>query len=335
MAARERPARFRWGPIFHCGLTLFAVSAIACMAVPTARAEDSQANDYQLAAYDSLEAEYSAAYESEDYGKALEIAKEMSEVIWMKHADTLFNIARLYCLLGDKVKAHEWLQIAVDAGYWNAHGLREDDCFKKYSEEEVFRAILKSAWAKGYIYMLERDERQEFQKPDEVMAALAFKEGERVADIGAGSGYFTIPIAKAVGPSGAVLAIDIRQEMLDFIERRLELEELENVKLMKVEKDDPQLPEGGVDTILMVDTIHYIQERGEYAKKLRAGLTPGGRVVIIDYKPKPWEERPWGPAPQQQFPKEQIDADMAEAGLKPIKEFAFLPEQYFVVYGVE
>jgi SAM-dependent methyltransferase len=324
MTVGQRTKRFYWGIS-----SLFIAVFFAIAPAPTA------ASEYQLAAFDSLEAEYNKAYEGGDYQGALEIAKEMSGVIWMKHAGTLFNIARLYCLLGDKVKAHEWLQIAVDGGYWDAQGLRQDDCFAKYRDEEVFQDIVRSAWAKGYLYMLERDEREDFQKRDEIMAALAFKEGERVADIGAGSGYFTIPIAKAVGPQGFVLAIDIRQEMLDFIERRLKLEDLENVRLMKVESDDPQLPERGMDTIIMVDTIHYIKERGEYAKKLRAGLAPGGRLVIIDYRPKPWEERPWGPAPQQQFPKEQIDADMAEAGLRPVAEFDFLPEQYFLVYGVD
>jgi SAM-dependent methyltransferase len=107
------------------------------------------------------------------------------------------------------------------------------------------------------------------------------------------------------------------------------------VELVLAPKDDPQLPPGGVDTILIVDTWHYIQNRGEYAKKLRDALAPGGRVVIIDYIPKPWDKRPWGPLPQQQVAKETIDAEMAEAGLKPTKVHDFLPEQYFVEYGVK
>jgi ubiquinone/menaquinone biosynthesis C-methylase UbiE len=314
----------------HWWLCLLVAAALTLAAAPLARA-----GDYELAAFDSLAAEYKAAYENEDYQGALDIAKEMSEVIWMKHADTVFNIARLYCTMGDKAKAHQWLQMAVDAGYWNAYGIRQDDCFKQYLEERPFKDIMKSAWTRGYIFMLERDEREDFQKSEEIMAALAFKDGERVADIGAGSGYFTIPIARAVGPKGEVLAVDIRQEMLDYIETRLEVEELENVKLMKVESADPMLPEGGLDTIIMIDTLHYVKDRAEYAKKLRAGLAPGGRLVIIDYRPKPWEERPWGPAPQQQFTKEEYDADMAVAGLKPVEEYDFLPEQYFIVYQAE
>jgi ubiquinone/menaquinone biosynthesis C-methylase UbiE len=186
-----------------------------------------------------------------------------------------------------------------------------------------------------YIAMLERPERESFQKPKEVMAALALKPGEQVADVGAGSGYFTIPVAKAVGPTGVVWALDIRQEMLDYMAKRLEAEKISNVRLKLVAADDPQLPAGGVETILMVDVFHYIENGAEYARKLRAGLAPKGRVVVIDYIPKPWAERPWGPPPEQQMPRESLDAWMAQAGLKPAKVHSFLTEQYFVEYRAE
>jgi hypothetical protein len=87
-----------------------------------------------------------------------------------------------------------------------------------------------------------------------------------------------------------------------------------------------------VDTILMVDAIHYVKDRTTYATKLRAGLAPGGRLIIIDYRPKPMSERPWGPPPEQQFPRETLDAEMAAAGFKIVAAYDFLPEQFFVVY---
>ncbi len=185
-----------------------------------------------------------------------------------------------------------------------------------------------------YLGMLERPEREEFQKPAQVLAALALRPGERVADIGAGSGYFTIPVAKAVGPKGMVWALDIRQPMLDYIAARLEREKVANVKLRLVAPDDPQLPAHGVDTILIVDVYHYIhfEKREEYAKKLRPGLAEGGRVAIIDSVPKPFEERPWGPPPQQQMSRETLDRYMAAGGFKPAKVHSFLTEQYFVEY---
>lgn len=92
--------------------------------------------------------------------------------------------------------------------------------------------------------MLEHKDRDAFQKPDQIMAALAFKPGECVADIGAGSGYFTVRIAQVVGPKGTVWALDIEQAMLDHIERRLKEEKLQNVRLLQLPPDDPQLPIG-------------------------------------------------------------------------------------------
>lgn len=186
-----------------------------------------------------------------------------------------------------------------------------------------------------YLALLERPERESFQKPQEVMAALAFRPGERVADLGAGSGYFTIPVARAVGPRGVVWALDIRQPMLDYIAKRVEAEGLSNVRLKLVRADDPGLAAESVDTILMVDVYHYIhfEKRGaEYARKLRPALRPGGRVVVIDYTPKPFAERPWGPPPEQQMSREALDGYMEKGGLKPARAHTFLTEQYFVEY---
>jgi len=248
-----------------------------------------------------------------DYAKALKIAEQL-RTLEPSDADTLYNVAALQALLGRREEAFASLKKAAETG-----GMRS------WKMERL----------EGYLAMLERPERNEFQKPDQVMAALALKKGERVADIGAGSGYFTIPVAKAVGPEGVVWALDIEPFMVDAVEKRARESHLKNVKPMLVEKDDPKLPPGGVDTILMVDTYHYVKNRAEYAKKLRAGLAPGGRVVIIDYIPKPWEVRPWGPLPHQQFPKETVDAEMAAGGLKPAKVHDFLTEQYFVEYRAE
>ncbi len=178
--------------------------------------------------------------------------------------------------------------------------------------------------------MLERKERDVFQKPDEVMRALALRPGERVAAVGAGSGYFTLRVARAVGPTGLVLAIDINPDLLEFLDRRAKGAGLSNVKSRRVEKDDPGLPPAGIDTILMVDTFHYVNERAEYARKLRAGLAPGGRIVVIDYLP--WTGCPGAPRPERRLSREAVDEAMAAAGLAPGKVHEFLPEQFFVEY---
>lgn len=323
--------------IFHFMLASLSIS----LAIGSAHAVTKPVEGQEMmnaAAYDTLKIKFDEAYNAGDYEKALEIAKQMDEAVAPHHWDNLYNIACLNALRGNKPKAYEFLYKAVDSGFWNARQMMEDEDLASLKGDDLHRYLVRSAWANGYIWMLEREEREEFQKPDEVLKALELKAGQTVADIGAGSGYFTIPIAKAVGPEGKVLAIDISQHMLDYIGRRIKAEQLENVELRKVERDDPELPEGGIDLILMVDTIHYImsgEERTAYAKKLREGLAPGGRLIIIDYIPKPWDERPWGPPPEQHLSKETLNKEMATAGLTVINEHDFLPEQYFVVYGAE
>lgn len=302
------------------------VSIIGTAVIPcSTRAQDSS-EEKPLITYEELDGEFKKAYESKDYDKALEIAESMVDLTYPKHIEAMYKTAAMYCLLGKRKYAYQWVQWTLEAGFWDYRRLLEDEDFANIREEERFKQLVRKIRIQRYLEMLERPERDEFQKPDEVMAALALRPGERVADIGAGSGYFTIPVAKTVGPGGIVWAIDIRQEMLDYIHKRIEEEELENVRLALVPDDDPQLPPGGVDTIIMVDTWHYIRDP-EYAKKLRAALAPGGRVVIIDYKPKPWEDRPWGPPPQQQTSREELDEHFSQAGLKPIKVHDFLTEQ--------
>jgi SAM-dependent methyltransferase len=275
-----------------------------------------------------------ASHAAGDYAKALASAEALRDALDAERIDVLYRIAGLHALLGRKEQAYAALQQAFDAGFWDFAGLRKNDDFKSIRDEERFRAMARKAWSAQYIAMLERDEREEFQKPAQVMETLAFRPGERVADVGAGSGYFTVRVARAVGPTGWVLAIDIRQEMLDYVAARLASEKIGNVRLSLVQPEDPQLPPGGIDTVLMVDTIHYVKDLPAYAKKLRPGLAEGGRVVIIDYRPKPWAERPWGPPPEQQVPRERIDEAMAAAGLKPVRAHEFLPEQYFVEYAI-
>jgi SAM-dependent methyltransferase len=323
-------------PIRKCTIafTLAAIitAAFAFAAVQTCGAQE---REYYSGDYDSLRALLDEAYESKDFEAAIEIGKDAIEAVAPAHFETLYDMACLYALSGERWKAYRFLQMAVDAGFWNVRGMIEDADLASLRAEDHFKDLVRGAWANGYIWLLERDERDEFQMPDEIMKTLAFREGEKVADIGAGSGYFTVRIAKAVGPTGTVLAHDISPQMLDFLEERIKAEQLQNVILKKVERDDPLLPEADLNTILMVDTIHYIKERTAYAEKLREGLAPGGRLVIIDYRVKPFEERPWGPPPEQQIPKDQLNEEIEAAGFKRTADHEFLPEQYFMIYELK
>jgi len=308
--------------------TILAALVLLLSSVPLFLAAEEPAPDPA-----ALKARVEASCAKKDYAAALAAAQELRDTLDQERIDVLYRIAALQALLGDKEAAYSALQEALDAGFWDFVGLRKNDDFASIRDEERFRSMVRGAWARQYIAMLERPERESFQKPDQVMDALSLRPGDRVADIGAGSGYFTVRVARAIAPGGVVFALDIRQEMLDYLAARLEAERIDNVRLRLVPDDDPQLSPGSIDTILLVDTIHYVKDVASYAARLRAALAPGGRVVVIDYRPKPWEERPWGPPPEQQLPRERLDAAFAEAGLKPARVHDFLPEQYFVEYG--
>jgi len=169
--------------------------------------------------------------------------------------------------------------------------------------------------------------RAQNQRPIEVLSALKLRTWERVADIGSGSGYFTVPIAQIVGTSGQVWAVDVDEGMLDFLGKRLKFEGIGNVRLFQVPPDDPGLPRASIDTALLVNTYRYLADRTRYAEKLRRALAPGGRVVIIDEMPEPGA----GEA-SMLLPRSTVDAEMAAAGFRPRRSHDVLPHQYFVEY---
>ena len=288
--------------------------------------------------YDALLEQFTAAEKSGEFEKALGLAKQMTEITFPQHIETTYNLARMHALTGDRSRAYEYLYLATDSGFWDTKRMLEDEAFEALREDELFKKLARKAWSNGYLWMLERDQREEYQEKTKILEALNLKPGSFVVDVGAGSGYFSIPVARAIGAEGTLLATDIRQEMLDYIERRAAIEQLDNIELLLAKPDDPMLPPGKADLILMVDVYHYIQDvaaRIAFGKKLRAGLAPGGRLVVIDFIPKPWEERPWGPPESQHLSEETLTADLAEAGLKRVEKHDFISEQFFVVYGAE
>ncbi len=281
----------------------------------------------------ALRARLDAALAAAAWDSAVAPAEALAVLAQDQHLEALYTVLRIHCQRADRPSAYETLEVLLDAGWWDHRRLRTDPDLALINQEERCRTLVRRSWSRQYIRMLERDSRDAMQKPAEIMAALAVKPGERVADVGAGSGYFTLRLAEAVGDAGRVWALDIRQEMLDHIAGRLREAELANVELKLVPPDDPQLPAGGVDTILMVDTIHYVQDRASYARKLAAALAPGGRVVVIDFRYDPTAKREFAPPIEQQVPQETLDREMAAAGLAVVASYDFLPEQYFVVYA--
>lgn len=172
-------------------------------------------------------------------------------------------------------------------------------------------------------------DRDEWQMPVRVVEALGIGPGSTVVDLGAGTGYFTIHLARAVAPGGKVLAIDTEPNMVEYIGQRAEHEGVEGVEPILATADDPRIPEASVDRILLVDTYHHIQDRGIYFGKLRKALTTGGQVVVIDYLKK---SLPVGPPPENKMSRRRVVREFQQAGYRLAGERTFLPYQYFLIF---
>jgi cyclopropane fatty-acyl-phospholipid synthase-like methyltransferase len=168
--------------------------------------------------------------------------------------------------------------------------------------------------------------RDAWQMPSRVIEALGLKAGQSVADIGAGTGYFSMRLARSPG-APTVYAADIEPAMVAHLKARAEKEQLKNVVAVQAGPDGPNLP-GPVDTILIVDTYHHIGSRVEYFKRLRSSLTPGGQLAIIDFR----TDSPEGPPVEFRFTADQITAELSQAGYRLAASHDFLPRQLFLVY---
>ncbi len=183
----------------------------------------------------------------------------------------------------------------------------------------------------AYIASLEDPARDAYQKPDEVMKALALRPGEVVADIGSGSGYFTARFARAVGDTGRVYAVDVSPDMIRYLNRRLRDEGIRNVVPVLAEPNDPLLADASVDRFVIVDTWHHIEDRPAYLAVLKRMLKPAGQVVHIDFQKR---DLPIGPPLDMKISREDLIQQMEAAGFELSAEHSFLPYQYFLVFTV-
>jgi len=177
---------------------------------------------------------------------------------------------------------------------------------------------------------LESPDRELWQQPDVVMDELNIAEASKVADIGAGGGWFTIRLARRVGPNGIVYAEDIQQQMIDSITRRVEREGLKNVRPILGTADDPRLPRG-LQAVLIVDTYPALRDPVNFLRKIAASLAPKGLVGIVDWK-KNGAGGPGPPLPERLDP-DVILRDARQAGLTLVGEKTFLRYQYFLIFG--
>lgn len=179
-----------------------------------------------------------------------------------------------------------------------------------------------------YISVLEDPKRDEWQKPEAVIQALKIQPGHYVADIGAGSGYFTRHIVRAVGETGAVFALDVEEGMIEHLQQWLRKENITNVNAMKVPAHDPLLIDGSLDLVFICDVYHHIEDRDVYMRKVRKALKPNGRVAIVDFYKK---ETPVGPPMAMRLSEETVQKELEAAGLTVIEKLAVLPYQYILI----
>lgn len=181
----------------------------------------------------------------------------------------------------------------------------------------------------AYIKALEDPQRDAYQKPQQVMMALGLKPGEVVADIGAGSGYFTFRLAHHVGDKGKVYAVDISPDMILHINRRIRELKVNNVISVLADPDDPLLSDASVNRFFFSESWHHIENQSKYLSLMKRMLKPKGEVVMIDFHKK---DLPFGPPLQMKIAREDLIKQMEGNGFRLVKEHMFLPYQYFLVF---
>lgn len=183
--------------------------------------------------------------------------------------------------------------------------------------------------ADEYIKALEDPTRDEWQKPDLVVDSLGLKLGDEVADLGAGSGYFTIRLAREVGATGKVYAVDLDPKLLEYIERRAKEEQLDNIQTILADPNDPKLGSNSVDLIFICDVLHHINDRAKYYPLLSRALRPSGRLVNIDFHKR---KLPVGPPEEMKIDKKDMIKEAVAQGFQLARELDILKYQYFLVF---
>src|SRR5216683_2776519 len=182
-------------------------------------------------------------------------------------------------------------------------------------------------WKKGF----ENEDREVYRKRNEILAATGVKPGMAVADVGAGTGLFTMLFAQAVSPSGRVYAVDISRAFIEHIGERAKAEGLDNVTTILTKGTETELPEASVDLVYTCDTYHHFEHPGETLQSIRRALRPGGRMVVIDFQKIPGETH------QQRIDHTRADKQTAireieAAGFRFVEEKKLMRENYFVVF---
>ena len=203
-------------------------------------------------------------------------------------------------------------------GHGHAHAQGGGPARDRHGNPEDFEA---------YLAKLDDPERAAWQMPDQVVAGLGLRPGDVACDVGVGPGHFAIRMARAVGPTGRVHAIDVDPRMIALLERRAREAGVGNVRPLLAPDGDALLPEP-CDVVLVVNTFHHFPDGAATLRSLAARLRPGGRIVNVDFHQG---ELPVGPPADHKVSREDFLAAADRAGLAVEREETFLPHQYFVV----
>lgn len=203
----------------------------------------------------------------------------------------------------------------ADHGHGHGHGSsgHADHAHGTYTNAEHWSA------------RLDDPARDAWQRPDAIVRALALAPSMTVAEVGAGTGYFSVRLARAV-PQGEVIATDLEPDMVRYVEERARREGLSNLRAVRASHDRSGLAPASVDAILIVHVWHHLGGRASYARDLAAALRPGGRLLVVDFSPAARR----GPPPQMRLAPEAIVAELAAAGLDAKLSAVVLPDQYIV-----
>ncbi len=184
--------------------------------------------------------------------------------------------------------------------------------------------------ADEWVKTLDGETRVSALKIDEIVAAMKLRPGQTVADIGAGTGLFEVPMAKAVGPTGRVYAEDIDAGFFPMIHKRVADAHVDNVETVLGQFMDPALPAKNVDLALFHDVMHHIEKRADYIKALRQYLVPRGRAMVVDYEPG---KGPHRDQPALEVSRAQLGAWMRAAGFRQAEDISLFPDKYVLVFS--
>jgi ubiquinone/menaquinone biosynthesis C-methylase UbiE len=185
---------------------------------------------------------------------------------------------------------------------------------------------------KQYLEQLDSEDRDQYQKPRQVIEALNLKPGLAVADLGSGSGYFTRRFIEAVTETGKVYAVDVEPEMLKYAEESVvHMHRSYTAEFILARPDNPKLPYESIDLLFLCNTYHHLEERAKYFSDTKSSLKPGGRLAIIDFYN---DERSGelGFPKQHLVPRDTVITELTKAGYRVVREHTFLPRQYFLEF---